>query len=124
MVSHRYSPKPSPKFSPKPSSKLSPKPLPKPLKNVDVEVQASPTTTQPQQSKMSQMLPESFYTKVSDTINKIQNAYMTRVYEVLADWFRLNQSKYHWDLNEYLERKEMEIEDGKPREAVFKGQEM
>ena len=30
-----------------------------------------------------------------------------RVDEVLADWFGLNQSKYQWALNEYMERKEM-----------------
>lgn len=123
MASPRSSPKPSPKFSPKPSPKSSLKPSPRPSKNVDVEAQAPPKTTQSQQSKMPQVLPDSFYTKVSDTINKIQNAYI-RVDEVLADWFGLNQSKYQWALNEYMERKEMETEDGKPREAAVKGQEM
>ena len=39
--------------------------------------------------------------------------------EYLADWFGLNQSKYQWALNEYLE-----MEEGKPKETVGKGQEM
>lgn len=34
----------------------------------------------------------------------------SRVDEYLADWFGLNQSKYQWALNEYLEMKNMVCE--------------
>lgn len=39
-------------------------------------------------------------------------------------WFGLNQSKYQWDMNEYIEMKNMETEQGKPKETLGKGQEM
>jgi hypothetical protein len=44
--------------------------------------------------------------------------------EYLAELSGLNQSKYQWDMNEYIEMKNTETEQGKPKETVGKGQEM
>eukprot|EP01018_Ginkgo_biloba_P024122 Gb_35505 [translate_table: standard] len=113
---------PSPKPSPKTVSTPSPKPSPKPV-NVDIESQATPVPTPSQAFKPLETSLSSFYSMFSSAISKIQNAH-SAVDEYLADWFGLNQSKYQWALNEYLEMKGMEMEDGKPKETTVKGQEM
>ena len=65
----------------------------------------------------------SFLGSISNAIAKIQLVH-SRVDEYLAGWFGLNQSKYQWEMNEYLEMKNMETEQGKPKETLGKGQEM
>ena len=91
---------------------------PKPKNVVDLEAQASPAVATPPQTLIG-----SFLGSISNAIAKIQHVH-SRVDEYLADWFGLNQSKYQWEMNEYLEMKNMETEQGKPKETLGKGQEM
>jgi len=91
---------------------------PKPKNAVDLEAQASPSPASPPETLVGSVLGS-----ISNAVAKIQHVH-SRVDEYLADWFGLNQSKYQWALNEYLEMKNMETEEGKPKETVGKGQEM
>eukprot|EP00252_Welwitschia_mirabilis_P001313 TRINITY_DN11197_c0_g2_i1.p1 TRINITY_DN11197_c0_g2~~TRINITY_DN11197_c0_g2_i1.p1 ORF type:complete len:232 (-),score=42.16 TRINITY_DN11197_c0_g2_i1:484-1179(-) len=96
------------------------KSTPKSKNAVDLEAQ-KPLPASP--SKGTEASTNSFLSKISNAIAKIQSVH-SAVDEYLAEWFGLNQSKYQWYVDEYLEIKKMETQCGKPREALGKGIEM
>ncbi|KAJ3676883.1 hypothetical protein LUZ60_002607 [Juncus effusus] len=65
---------------------------------------------------VSKVSSESIYEFFLSAVSKLEDVH-SRLDSYLADWFRLNDSKYQWALNDYYENNEKEEEASKSTES-------
>ncbi|KAD4179891.1 hypothetical protein E3N88_28542 [Mikania micrantha] len=90
---------------------VTPPPTPKPQFESSPPIHPPPVLPPPVQYEKSASAYDSKFGFFWDAVAKVQNAHSS-LDESLARWFGLNQSKYQWALDDYYEKKTVDIDYG------------